>query len=361
MRTKKVSQVLVQAILNRDSLMFIGDPGVGKSEIVDQAVSFIERGFADGSIPQPSWIKTKAIKSLFIHAVISDPTDAKGLPFVVVSKEGKSEAVFLPFGDLLEMINANYLLVVVLDDFGQAPALVQASFMQIVRARRINGHTISDGVVFVACTNKRGDNAGVQGILEPMKDRFMSLINVESHWQDWCEWATLSGRVKPEVIAYHRWCGNNDKDKNHLSNFRPTREMTRSPSPRAWEYMSGILSHNYPLDCLREMFVGAVGEEEGNAFYSFLSQYRDLVHPDVILSNPEQADIPTNPSVLWSVLTALVARVNSKTFPAISKYAGRLAPEWSVFLMTDCARKDSTIKKTKPFVEWSIKHSDVQI
>jgi MoxR-like ATPase len=35
MRTKEVSQVLVQAILNRHNALVVGDPGVGKSDIVN--------------------------------------------------------------------------------------------------------------------------------------------------------------------------------------------------------------------------------------------------------------------------------------------------------------------------------------
>lgn len=362
MRTKTVIDVLYNAILNKDDLMLVGDPGVGKSNIAEQVYARVKDEIENDKIPCPIWIKKKEVKILYIHAVVSDPTDPKGMPWVVVSADTReAEARFIPFGDLKEMIEAEGMLIVLLDDFGQAPPLVQAGFMQIILARRINGHVMAGGVVFIACTNKRGGNTGVQGILEPMKDRFLSLITVEAYWQDWCEWAVTSGRIIPEVIAYHRWCGTNDKEHNHLSNFNPTKDMSRSPSPRAWEFISKTIVHKYPQEALREMFCGTVGEAEGNAFHTFLKQYRDLVHPDLIIASPETADIPVNPSVLWSVLTALVGRVNDKNFYPICRYANRLGSEWSTFLMTDCIRKNSALKKTKGYIEWALAHGETQI
>jgi hypothetical protein len=137
--------------------------------------------------------------------------------------------------------------------------------------------------------------------------------------------------------------------------------MVNSPCPRTWEDVSKDLDAGYPQDTLREMFTGSIGEEEANAFYAFLSQWRDLVHPDAILASPDTADIPSSPSVLWSVLTALIGRVETSNFPAIGKYANRLEAEWSTYLVTDCIRKHPKLKKTKTYIEWALKFGEAQI
>jgi hypothetical protein len=137
--------------------------------------------------------------------------------------------------------------------------------------------------------------------------------------------------------------------------------MTNSPTSRNWEHVSNILADNYPPSLHRRLFCGAIGEEEGHAFNSFLSRINDLVYPDSIIANPDTADIPSQPDVMWSVLTALAGRVDKKNFPAIGKYADRLSGEWSTYLITDCVRKHSELLKTGTYVNWALKHGEIQI
>jgi hypothetical protein len=84
--------------------MIVGSPGVGKSDIVEEAA------------------QSAGAKTIIFHPVISDPTDFKGFPF---AKNG--EADFLPYGDLKQLIEAKEPTVAFLDDIGQAPPSVQAS------------------------------------------------------------------------------------------------------------------------------------------------------------------------------------------------------------------------------------------
>ena len=157
MRPKQLNQAIKFAIKNKYPLLIKGSPGIGKTQILTQAC--LETG-------------TELIVS---HPVVSDPTDYKGLPFP--TKDG-TEATFLPFGDLLKLINADKPTVFFLDDIGQASSSVQASLMHLLLARRINGHAVSEHVVFLAATNRRQDRAAVQGILEPVKSRFAAILGL---------------------------------------------------------------------------------------------------------------------------------------------------------------------------------------
>ena len=100
------------------------------------------------------------------------------MPFVT---DGQAE--FLPFGDLRALIQADKDTVFFLDDLGQAPPTVQAAAMQLILARRINGHHVSDSVTFIAATNRKQDKAGVSGILEPVKSRFATRCTTTTKWQ----------------------------------------------------------------------------------------------------------------------------------------------------------------------------------
>jgi MoxR-like ATPase len=165
---KQLREILILAIKNRLPILIKGRPGVGKTDIVKQAAEACNA------------------RLIISHPVVSDPTDYKGLPFA--DPDGKT-ARFLPFGDLAELRTAQEETVFFLDDLGQAPAAVQAACMQLILARRINGHQISDHVTFLAATNRREDKAGVMGILEPVKSRFSAIVELVPDALEWSEWA----------------------------------------------------------------------------------------------------------------------------------------------------------------------------
>src|SRR5262249_24960878 len=138
---------------------------------------------------------------LVSHPAVQDPTDQKGFPWF---QSGMTEATFVPFGDLATALNATKPLVWFLDDFGQGTNAVQASYMQLVLAKRIGQHVLPPHVTFVIATNRRGDKAGVQGVLEPVKTRCATIIAVEPDLDDWCAWA-YQHDVPGEVIAFLRF------------------------------------------------------------------------------------------------------------------------------------------------------------
>lgn len=54
-------------------------------------------------------------------------------------------------------MTATKLTACFIDDLGQATPAVQAAAMQLILALTLNGHRVSDQVVFVAATNRRTD------------------------------------------------------------------------------------------------------------------------------------------------------------------------------------------------------------
>src|SRR5262245_47390194 len=111
MRPSELHDLLVATIPHRAPVLITGAPGIGKTDIVTAAAE------ASGA-------------SLIVsHPVVSDPTDAKGLPWPSADKQS---ATFLPFGDLARAVAATQPTVWFLDDLGQAPPSVQASFMQLL-------------------------------------------------------------------------------------------------------------------------------------------------------------------------------------------------------------------------------------
>lgn len=337
MKASVLKPVIQTGIKANEPVLITGAPGIGKSDIVAEAAAE-----ADARL-------------IISHPVVSDPTDFKGLPW---AGDGKT-ATFLPFGDLAELIKADSLTVYFLDDLGQAPPSVQAAAMQLLLARRINGHAVSEHVRFIAATNRKSDRAGVSGVLEPVKSRFASIIELEVDLEDWVKWA-LSHSILTEIIAFLRF------KPALLHDFKPTGEIKNSPCPRTWAKLSAMLQAGPPEAAEFDIAQGAVGEGAAGEFMAFRRIYHRLPNVDRILMDPDKAEIPEakEPAVLYALCGALAAKASEQTFDRIVRYGNRLPDEFSVLLIKDSCRSaenPNALYNTRAFIEWSSKHSDVLI
>ena len=324
---KQLSELLAKMIPARLPLLVTGSPGVGKSDIIGQATA------------------TAQADLIISHPAVADPTDAKGLPWP--NPNGK-EATFLPFGELATAINSTRPTVWLLDDLGQATPAVQASFMQLILARRVNGHALPDHVTFVAATNRRTDRAGVSGILEPVKSRFAAIVELEPTIDDWCLWA-YSHNVPPTLIAFLRY------KPDLLCKFQPTADLTNSPVPRTWANLARLESLSLSQSLESAAFSGAVGDGPALEYLAFRSMANSLVNLDAILMSPDTAKIPSKPDQLYATCIGLAHRANNTNFNRIATYCTRLAVEanhgeFAVLLVRDAIRRDETIQYTDSFV-----------
>ena len=303
-----------------------GAPGVGKSDIITQVARELKYDL------------------VISHPVVSDPTDFKGLPGIVDKK-----AEFLPFGDLRKLIEAKKPTIAFLDDLGQAPAVVQAAAMQLILARQVSGHKISDKVVFVAATNRREDRAGVTGILEPVKSRFATIIELEPTADEWIEWA-FENDMPAELIGF--------------IHFRPallhegssTADIVNHPCPRTIAYAGKLI--NIGVDDI-ETLAGAIGEGCAVELVGFMEVYKSLPNISAILTDPSNAIVPTEPAALYAVVSALVDKVTKDNANRVLKYGNRLPADFSVLLVRDVIRKNPEIQNTKAFIRWATLHKDV--
>lgn len=331
-------------IKNKLSLLIKGSPGIGKTDIVKQACKSVRAGLT------------------ISHPVVSDPTDYKGLPF----PEG-DHASFLPFGDLKQLIEAKKSLVFFLDDLGQAQVSVQAAAMQLLLGRRINGHKVSDKVTFIAATNRRQDKAGVQGILEPVKSRFISIVELEKDVDDWVRWA-LKNDMPTDLIAFIRF------RPDLLNDFKPTADLINSPCPRTVAavgtmIMDGLfeefgevgVSDNHSTGQVYEIISGAVGEAFAAEYLAFRRLYRELPDIEYIIMHPETADVPQDPATLYAICGALAKKSGENNFDNIITYAERIQPEFQVFLVRDATALNANLMKTRAFNKWAVSHKDIYV
>jgi hypothetical protein len=324
MRIEQAVRTIKLAVRMREPVLLVGAPGVGKSDVATQVAESL------------------GYDMILSHPVVSDPTDFKGLPF---ASEDRASASFLPFGDLKRALDADRPTIWMFDDLGQAPQAVQAALMQLLLAREVNSKRISDRVTFVAATNRRQDRAGVGGLLEPVKSRFASIIEIEAHRDDWCRWAGSAG-VAPEVIAFIML------RPEALHEFVATADMTNSPSPRAWSKVSKWLQAGIEERDMLQTFTGTIGLGRASEFVGFIKMFRGLVKPDQILLNPETAPVPEDMSAQYAVASALAHIANDRNFGRIHRYALRLPRDIGVLLVKQCERRNPKIVESPDWNEY---------
>jgi hypothetical protein len=318
--------LLCAAFKNKRQVLVKGPPGCGKTYIIEEAAKLVN------------------MDVILFHPAMSDPTDAKGMPRVHADGD---HATFLPFGDVWRAIKSTKPTVFFMDDLGQGSESVMKALMQLVWGRRLNGHTIPDHVVFCGATNDVGHKAGVTGIIEPLKSRFHTIVELECSLDSWCGWALKKVPAIPiELIAFLR------SVPAALNEFTPTKELTNSPSPRNWEHFADWLN-----DGVRtfEVLAGCVGKGRATEYLAFEDMCKNAPSLDAILMNPDTEPVPDDehPAMRYLVSTGLAARAKRANMDKIARYLNRMPQPFRVLCYRDAFTRDKDIAKTAAFVGWA--------
>lgn len=322
----ELSDALKALTERRQPVMVWGAPGVGKSACAVQVAKATGREYVD------------------IRALLIDPVDLRGIPWrdTETGQTRWAPPEFLP----REKSDARFLIN--LEELPSAPSMVQAALYQLVLDRRVGEYKLPDGAAVIACGNRVTDRGVVHNMPTPLASRFVHL-EVKTDAQVWCDWAAQNG-VAPEVIFFIQM------RPELLHQFDPQSKEKAFPCPRTWEFVSGMLDTGLPAQVQRSLVRGAVGEGAAVEFTAFLTIWRELPHPKVIIESPDTAPVPRNASALIAACGSLCSIATEENFGAILTYAGRLRPEIAEFLITTCVRRSPDLRYTEHFIAWASKN-----
>jgi len=355
MTPEKVYRAAKMMIRNKLNLLIVGAPGVAKTAIIEQAA--FDVGF----------------KLLMFHPVISDPTDFKGMPAIMkieYTEEERKEidthgehtrflAQFVPFSNLKSLLTATTPTVAFADDLGQAPAMVQAAWMQLVLARRLDDKIVSDNITFVSASNRKEDKAGVQGILEPLKSRFKSIIELVPDHEQWLKWASKNGGLKkgtpihPYVRAFVKARG-----AKHMFNFAPTNDMTNSVCPRTVHSVSDIMWARPDVDLRYGLVSGAIGGDWATEFEAFIKIAANLPKISAIIKTPDKCPVPSNDnvSVQYAIIETMIDAVQKKTLAPMLTYVSKFKPEFQQWFISQLKDLKPDVLTNAAYPKWAAKH-----
>lgn len=330
MRPRDVASVLAKLIPTREPLFLWGPPGVGKSDLVRQAAEALSLELVD------------------VRAVLLDPVDLRGLPAI----NGDHKAHWCPPAFLPHDLASKGLLF--LDELAQAPPLVQSACLQLTLDRRIGEYVLPDGWSVVAASNRQQDRAGAHRIITPLLNRFASHLDVEVSTEDWAAWA-VSHNIRPEILSFINF------RPSSLHVFRPASGDRAFASPRSWEKMSAILNAQLDDAQLPAVAAGCVGQGPAAEFVAFLRTYRDLPDLDAVFSAPDTTSVPTEPSVVYALVGAMVERLKNdkQVAGAFSRYCARMGAAFATVAFRDGLVARSDLLREPAASEWLGEHSEL--
>ncbi len=328
MKIQELKKILPIALKDgKMPILLLGSPGIGKSEIISE-------------------ICTELNYELMVDiACTADPVDYKGLPAVI----GDS-AMFIPYGNLQRMINADKPLVVFLDDLGWAPPSVINAVCHLIQAREINGNKISDHVRFIAASNRRSDNSNVGGLSKALTSRFSCIVNFECDEDSWATWAIQKG-LPVELIAFIK----NRPDK--LCDFDPkNKEIEAFACPRSIYALSKWIQGGI-LDL--ETFSGVVGPKFAVDFLAYYKTFKSLGNlPEEVLNDPVNARVPDEIDIRYALLVILSFKAKESNVDNLFVYLDRLPEEFSAFGVKCVITRNEKFKETNGFIKWAITHQN---
>jgi hypothetical protein len=280
------------------------------------------------------------------HPVVNDPTDYKGLPAFV---EGNAE--FVPFSELKSLINATERTIFFLDDLGQASPAVQAAAMQLILARQVNGHRVSDNVCFVAATNRRVDKSGVAGFLEALKSRF-TIFELEPSVEDWEEWALNQPWMPLSLIGACKF------KPQWLNEWKPANKgaIANSPCPRNIAEVGKIMNLGLSPSLEFMAYAGRIGSGAATELKAYLDLINDMPTVDEIVANPMNTKIPAKMDSRYAIIAALTERSEENNFSNIVRYVERVGAEYLMLYMQYIAKRKQKLQASRIFIDFAIKN-----
>jgi hypothetical protein len=328
MKPSQIAQAVRVGIRTNRAMFIWGPPGAGKSSVVNQVAADEGRKVIDVRLSQ------------------LESVDLRGIPQVdhTSNRVNWVTPSFLPASD-----GSDGPTLLFLDEMNAGLPSTQAAAYQLVLDRRLGDYKVPDNCAIIAAGNRDGDRGVTYTMPAPLANRFIHL-EYDVNLDDWCNWAINAG-VRMEVVNFIRF------RPGHLMKFDP--DQRQFPTPRSWQFVSDTLSDTGNTDPLveRAIISGSVGEGVAAEFAGFLKIWRDLPNPDAVLMNPDAADVPKDPQVMYALVGALTERVNVSNFERFIKFINRCKPEFQVLAIRDAVARHKELVSTKHFNEWATKNA----
>jgi hypothetical protein len=332
-----------------DVLVIHGQPGGGKSEVVQQAGALydctIERGnFCDVRLSQREAVDTRGMPDINRAEKLTEWYAPAEMPFIGNKRFEKFK---------------NGKIFLFLDEFASTSESVMVSIYQLLNDRAIGEHKLMPNVVIVCATNREGDKGVVNKIPTPVKNRVVH-VELALDPDSFCAHAIKMGyALGAAYIAFRQqmlstfmvW-------DEKLQKHRVTTNMAFA-TPRAWFKAFRYWDNNDMT--LRQKTVaicGAVGVGEGNDFISFAKIRSNIISIKKIMADPENCELPQAADLRYAVACNVSGNMTVKTVNKLAIYLARMDPEMTILAWKLALMRDTDLFNTDEYTEYAEQYAE---
>ncbi|MBR6275124.1 MAG: AAA family ATPase [Lachnospiraceae bacterium] len=264
------------------SVLGLGAPGIGKSEVIKQIGEKYGYKVIDLRLAQMSEVEIGGL--IYPN---EDHTKTRWLSPEVLPDE--------------ERDGPNTILL--LDEITSCSKRVQVAAYQLILDRRVGQYTLPSGTFVVGLGNREDDDGVYIKLAGPLADRFeIHFIDVD--FTTWKNDYAIPFEIHPYVVRY--------------LTFKPAALHTQKAdpdslifaTPRSWERVSDILKYdsNVSDPVVLNKIAGNIGMAEAAQFVKFVQTNKRLVNADDFLEGKTAP--PKDPSEVVMLANALAEKVD---------------------------------------------------
>lgn len=341
------------AILVDEPFCIAGEPGTGKTEMIDQIGEELDR---------PVWL---------FNAELYDTMDAHGVP--VPNLKSKTTEWMrpntLPFVGNPTFINPAHanrkgLPIVFFDEINRASIPMQSALHPAILktngVRKIGEHHLQEGTSIVAAMNRKQDKSGVNNLVRSLASRFTH-AELTPDLEQWISgYALQQGGNFGILISFLRLRERSADRLERIFSVDPstlTVETKAYPNPRSWAAAAKFID---APDNIRLMLLsGKIGDTAATALNGFLHIMHEIPNMQEIISNPDGARLPTNPAAMFVIVGMVAFQAEVGTFDACLRYCARLGREFEMIAVQDATNRNASLKVTLAYVDWAARNQDL--
>lgn len=328
----QAAKILRANIVAQLATFFFGQPGLGKTTIVQQIAKLPE-------------MAARFTGGCFVLSTTEyNPIDLAGL--YRVDEYGRT--VRCPSAS----IPLDKPVLILIDEFGDCPTYEQSGWYRLLLDLTLGENKLAAGSYVCAASNRPEDSAASREVSTAAKDRCVC-VTLRADSRTTLDYAIRAGwhnTVRGFIGAYPKFV---DDGFNPDDNYG-------GATPRSFERLSkletaGLISSNYDIALLQ--IVGNIGAEAGYKYAAF----RALEIPSVslVFDNAKTAPIMESREMQFAYCAAIVGACEEKHFDAVADYALRLDRVSGFALLWDVKRKHASFAKSAAATKMALTYSEL--